>query len=88
MNEHASVDRESGSEGRRARLRKRLLAAGASGFHDYELVEYLLALTFPASTRNPSPSDCSTTSAASGRCSERAPTPCGARASAMPLSVP
>lgn len=33
--------------GHRARLRKRLLEAGAEGFHDYELVEYLLALTIP-----------------------------------------
>jgi DNA repair protein RadC len=47
MNEHASVKRESNSAGHRARLRKRLLDAGAAGFHDYELVEYLLALTIP-----------------------------------------
>jgi len=33
--------------GHRARLRQRLLDAGASGFHDYELVEYLLTLTIP-----------------------------------------
>ena len=33
--------------GHRARLRKRLLDAGPEGFHDYELVEYLLALTIP-----------------------------------------
>jgi DNA repair protein RadC len=33
--------------GHRARLRKRLLDAGPHGFHDYELVEYLLALTIP-----------------------------------------
>ena len=33
--------------GHRARLRKRLLDAGPDGFHDYELVEYLLALTIP-----------------------------------------
>src|SRR4051794_19511311 len=33
--------------GHRARLRKRLLDAGPQGFHDYELVEYLLALTIP-----------------------------------------
>ena len=33
--------------GHRARLRKRLLEAGPQGFHDYELVEYLLALTIP-----------------------------------------
>jgi DNA repair protein RadC len=47
MNEHASINRENGSEGHRARLRKRLLDAGPQGFHDYELVEYLLALTIP-----------------------------------------
>ena len=47
MNEHASIDRESDSAGHRARLRKRLLEAGPAGFHDYELVEYLLALTIP-----------------------------------------
>src|SRR4029079_3056493 len=33
--------------GHRARLRKRLLDAGPRGFHDYELIEYLLALTIP-----------------------------------------
>jgi DNA repair protein RadC len=33
--------------GHRRRLRKRLLDAGAGGFHDYELVEYLLTLTIP-----------------------------------------
>jgi DNA repair protein RadC len=33
--------------GHRARLRQRLLDAGPQGFHDYELVEYLLALTIP-----------------------------------------
>jgi DNA repair protein RadC len=47
MNEHASVNRERGSTGHRSRLRKRLLEAGAQGFHDYELVEYLLSLTIP-----------------------------------------
>jgi DNA repair protein RadC len=36
-----------GPGGHRARLRERLLAAGPAGFHDYELVEYLLALTIP-----------------------------------------
>jgi len=36
-----------GSGGHRARLRQRLLEAGPEGFHDYELVEYLLALTIP-----------------------------------------
>jgi DNA repair protein RadC len=47
MNEHASVKAESDSAGHRARLRKRLLDAGAAAFHEYELVEYLLALTIP-----------------------------------------
>ena len=35
------------SEGHRARLRQRLLDAGPQGFHDYELLEYLLTLTIP-----------------------------------------
>ena len=47
MNEHASVDREKNSAGHRSRLRKRLLEAGPQGFHDYELIEYLLTLTIP-----------------------------------------
>jgi len=47
MNEHASVGRDKDSAGHRARLRKRLLEAGPEGFHDYELIEYLLALTIP-----------------------------------------
>jgi DNA repair protein RadC len=38
---------EAGSGGHRARLRKRLLDSGPGGFLDYELVEYLLALTIP-----------------------------------------
>ena len=42
-----SHNRIEGSAGHRARLRRRLLDAGASGFHDYELIEYLLALTIP-----------------------------------------
>jgi DNA repair protein RadC len=36
-----------GSAGHRARLRERLFEAGPAGFHDYELIEYLLALTIP-----------------------------------------
>ena len=47
MNEHASVSSDTNSAGHRARLRKRLLEGGAAGFLDYELVEYLLALTIP-----------------------------------------
>ena len=35
------------ASGHRARLRQRLLDAGPKGFHDYELIEYLLALTIP-----------------------------------------
>jgi DNA repair protein RadC len=46
MNEHVSKI-EQGQSGHRSRLRKRLLEAGPEGFHDYELVEYLLALTIP-----------------------------------------
>jgi DNA repair protein RadC len=38
---------ERDASGHRSRLRKRLLDAGPEGFHDYELVEYLLALTIP-----------------------------------------
>lgn len=33
--------------GHRSRLRQRLLDAGPNGFHDYELIEYLLTLTIP-----------------------------------------
>jgi DNA repair protein RadC len=47
MNEHVNVNRENHSAGHRARLRKRLLEGGPEGFLDYELVEYLLALTIP-----------------------------------------
>lgn len=43
----ASKNEERDAAGHRARLRKRLLAAGPDGFHDYELLEYLLALTIP-----------------------------------------
>jgi DNA repair protein RadC len=47
MDGHVSANQENDSAGHRARLRKRLLDAGPEGFHDYELVEYLLALTIP-----------------------------------------
>jgi DNA repair protein RadC len=47
MNEHASKVGDGDQAGHRIRLRKRLLEAGPDGFHDYELVEYLLALTIP-----------------------------------------
>jgi DNA repair protein RadC len=47
MDARATNDDEPLSGGHRARLRKRLLDAGPRGFHDYELVEYLLTLTLP-----------------------------------------
>jgi len=47
MDARATHDDEPDSAGHRSRLRKRLLEAGPGGFHDYELVEYLLALTIP-----------------------------------------
>jgi len=47
MNEHVGRNGEFGKSGHRARLRERLLEAGADGFHDYELIEYLLMLTIP-----------------------------------------
>ena len=47
MNEHVPTSRGSSASGHRARLRERLLGAGTDGFHDYELVEYLLTLTIP-----------------------------------------
>jgi DNA repair protein RadC len=48
MPERVSTNQEAdGSAGHRARLRQRLLDGGADGFHDYELIEYLLTLTIP-----------------------------------------
>ena len=47
MNERVNVGQENDSAGHRARLRKRLLDAGADAFLDYELIEYLLTLTIP-----------------------------------------
>jgi DNA repair protein RadC len=48
MNEHVFKAQEvDQSAGHRARLRRRLLDAGPEGFHDYELIEYLLTLTIP-----------------------------------------
>ena len=47
MDARATSPDEFDSRGHRARLRQRLLDAGAQGFHDYELVEYLLTLTIP-----------------------------------------
>jgi DNA repair protein RadC len=48
MDGHTTTESEDETaSGHRSRLRKRLLDAGPQGFHDYELVEYLLALTIP-----------------------------------------
>jgi len=47
MDARTSKNNEPGRAGHRARLRERLLEAGAAGFHDYELIEYLLTLTIP-----------------------------------------
>ena len=47
MNERTIISDESTAGGHRSRLRQRLLDAGPGGFHDYELVEYLLTLTIP-----------------------------------------
>jgi len=40
-------------EGHRERLRARLLAGGGDGFHDYELLEYLLGLAIPRRDTKP-----------------------------------
>ena len=48
MHERTPIsDQSQLSSGHRARLRHKLLEAGAKGLHDYELVEYLLTLTIP-----------------------------------------
>ncbi|HET7281230.1 MAG TPA: DNA repair protein RadC [Sphingomicrobium sp.] len=47
MDARTSKNNEPGRAGHRARLRERLLEAGPTGFHDYELIEYLLTLTIP-----------------------------------------
>jgi len=47
MHGRATRNDELERSGHRARLRRRLLDAGPNGFHDYELVEYLLTLTIP-----------------------------------------
>ena len=47
MDQRAITTDEQAAGGHRARLRHRLLEAGPSGFHDYELIEYLLTLTIP-----------------------------------------
>ncbi len=43
----SNTDHGETASGHRARLRERLLSSGAEGFHDYELIEYLLTLTIP-----------------------------------------
>jgi len=48
MNGRANSHEEADTTGgHRARLRRRLLDGGPAGFLDYELIEYLLALTIP-----------------------------------------
>lgn len=47
MDAHAGNLDEFDAKGHRARLRQRLLDGGPAGFHDYELLEYLLTLTIP-----------------------------------------
>ena len=47
MDSRASTKDEFRSAGHRGHLRERLLAAGPAGFHDHELIEYLLTLTIP-----------------------------------------
>ena len=47
MDARASKIEQPGSSGHRARLRKRFLDGGSTGFHDYELIEYLLTLSIP-----------------------------------------
>ena len=42
-----------GHHGHRARLRQRLVTHGGDGMHDYELVEYLLALAIPRRDTKP-----------------------------------
>lgn len=43
----SKIEETVSASGHRARLRERLLDAGPAAFHDYELIEYLLALTIP-----------------------------------------
>ena len=47
MDARVSKNEHSRSAGHRRRLRERFLEGGARGFHDYELIEYLLTLTIP-----------------------------------------
>lgn len=43
----------SGNDGHRARMRARLVEAGGDAFHDYELLEYVLALVTPRRDTKP-----------------------------------
>src|SRR5260221_10809531 len=47
MDARAGNPEELDAKGHRSRLRERLLDGGPKGFHDYELIEYLLTLTIP-----------------------------------------
>jgi len=47
MDARAGNLEEHDAKGHRGRLRERLLDGGPQGFHDYELIEYLLTLTIP-----------------------------------------
>src|SRR5213082_3762886 len=47
MHGRVSKSEDADAAGHRARLRQRLLDGGPVGFHDYELIEYLLTLTIP-----------------------------------------
>lgn len=46
-------DPATGSDGHRARMRARLIAGGGDAFHDYELLEYVLALVTPRRDTKP-----------------------------------
>ena len=81
MNERATTNEESTAGGHRARLRQRLLDGGPEGFHDYELVEYLLTLTIPRVDTKPLAKSCWASSEGSDRCYRRARTRSGVRAS-------
>ncbi len=47
------TDDSTNASGHRERLRARLLAGGGDGFHDYELLEYLLGLAIPRRDTKP-----------------------------------
>lgn len=47
---------ETSSDGHRARMRARLIDGGGDAFHDYELLEYVLALVTPRRDTKRSPS--------------------------------